>query len=84
MIDFLKYWQKCHLEEGEDFFSIIPDDRIWNNGCKLQEDGFRAIQQWNILLGRWWFELSTDGCIQAEAPLMEILIEFLHWERDWM
>lgn len=67
MIEILKSGQKCHLEEGEAFFSIIPEDRIWNNGCKLQEDGFRAIQQWNLLPGRWWLELSVDGYLSRAS-----------------
>ena len=60
MIALFKYLKGCHTEEGQDFFSILPEGRIRNNGLKLQEASFhldirktfltvRAVQQWNQL-----------------------------------
>ena len=48
--------------KGQDFFSILPECRTWNNGLRLHEARFwldirkniltvRAVRQWNQLPG---------------------------------
>ena len=59
MIALFKYL-KCHTEEGQDLFSILPECRTRNKGLKLQEARLwldikknfltvRAVRQWNQL-----------------------------------
>ena len=57
MIALFKYLKGCHIQEGQDLFSILPECRTRNNGLKLQEARFhldirknfltvRAVRQW--------------------------------------
>ena len=34
MISLFKYLKRCHTEEGQDLFSILPECRTQNNGLK--------------------------------------------------
>ena len=59
-IALFKYLKRCHSEEGQDLFSIIPECGAFDNMFNLQEARFqlnirkyvlivRAVWQWNQL-----------------------------------
>ena len=52
MMALFKYLKGCHIEEGQDLFSILPECRTRNNGLKLQEARFQQEIRRNLLTVR--------------------------------